>query len=121
MCQYNLSPTTIGWTPFKGLVVVKRWDVLRTHVIQGGIPLIIWKQNWNNWKNPFAESFGWKQSQRCSKTIQEDVGVGENGAKAWVVLEYSFTCPKNRLRRRHLWAKGSCWVKGPKLELITKA
>jgi hypothetical protein len=34
-------------------------------------PYAIWEQNWNNRGNPLVEFLGWKQSQRCSKTIPE--------------------------------------------------
>ncbi len=34
--------------------------------------------------------------------VSEDVGVGENGAKVWVALEYSLACPKTRLQKRRL-------------------
>jgi hypothetical protein len=72
VCQCNVSPTTIGWTLPKGLVMAKRKDAPRTHAIQGGMwPLVIWKQNKNNWRNPLIEYFGWKQCQRCLKTIPE--------------------------------------------------
>jgi hypothetical protein len=36
------------------------------------------------------------------EVVSEDMGIRENGAKAWVVLKYSPTCPKTRLQRKHL-------------------
>ncbi len=51
----------------------------------------------------------------------EDVGEGENGAKAWIVLKYSLACPKIKLWKKHLWVGGSCSRKGTKLELAAKA
>jgi len=34
--------------------------------------------------------------------VLEDVGVGNNGARAQVVSEYSLACPKIKLWKRHL-------------------
>jgi len=31
------------------------------------------------------------------KVVSKDVGVGENGAKAWVALKYSPTHPRTKL------------------------
>jgi hypothetical protein len=38
--QYNVSPITMGQTPFEGLVLVKRWAALSTHAIWGGCDLM---------------------------------------------------------------------------------
>jgi len=52
--RYSASPTAMGRTPLEGLVMAKRQVTARTHVIQGGMwLLVIWKQSWNNWGNPF--------------------------------------------------------------------
>ncbi len=70
--RYNVSPITMGRTPPRSLVMVKKQAVPKTLTIWSGMwPLTIWKKSWNNWGNPLAKSFGWKQSQRCSKTILE--------------------------------------------------
>ncbi len=45
----------------KGLVMAKGQATQRTCAFQHGMwPCAIWKYNWNNCENPFAESFGWK-------------------------------------------------------------
>ncbi len=31
--------------------------------------------------------------------VSKDLGVGENGAKAWVVIEYSLACPIIKLQK----------------------
>ncbi len=52
----------------------------------------------------------------------EDVGVGENGAKMWVVQNYSLARTRAKLWKfKHVWVKGSCWRSGIELELATKA
>jgi hypothetical protein len=56
-----------------------------------------------------------------TKVVLEDVGVGENGAKVQIALEYSPTYPKITLWKKHLWVGGSGWGKGIELELVTKA
>jgi hypothetical protein len=53
--------------------------------------------------------------------VAKDVGTRKNGAKTQLAQEYSFTCPRVKLRSKHLWVKGSCWGKGIKLELVDKA
>jgi len=52
--------------------------------------------------------------------VLKDMGAKENGSKAWVFLKYSLAHPKTKLRRRHLWIRGSCWGKGIEFELVTK-
>jgi hypothetical protein len=40
--------------------------------------------------------------------VLKDVGVGENGAKMWVVRNYSLAHPRIKLWKfKHLWAKGA--------------
>ncbi len=56
-----------------------------------------------------------------AEVVSKDMGAGENGAKVWVALEYSFACPRTRLRKRCLRTRGSCWGKGTKFKLVTKA
>ncbi len=56
-----------------------------------------------------------------AEVVLKDVGVGENGAKEQVALEYSPTQLKTRLQNRCLWVGESCWGKGIELELATKA
>jgi hypothetical protein len=36
------------------------------------------------------------------EVVSKEMGVKENGAKAWVILEYSFAHPKTKLQRKHL-------------------
>ncbi len=43
------------------------------------------------------------------EVVSKEMGVKENGAKAWVILEYSFAHPKTKLQRKHLWTRGSRW------------
>ncbi len=52
--------------------------------------------------------------------MSKDVGVGNNGAKAWATWEYSPTHLKTKLWRRHLWAKGSCWEEALSSNLALK-
>ncbi len=37
------------------------------------------------------------------EVVSKDVGVGGNGAKAWVVLEYSLAHPITRLQKKCLF------------------
>ncbi len=46
------------------------------------------------------------------KVVSKDVRGGENGAKTWVVWEYSPTHPITKLWRRYLWIGGSWRGKG---------
>ncbi len=55
------------------------------------------------------------------EVVLEDMGVGENGAKAWVALEYSLAHPETRLWKRCLWIGGSCWGRGIESKLVAKA
>jgi hypothetical protein len=55
------------------------------------------------------------------KVVSDDVGVGENGAKAWTNQEYSLAQRKVKLQSKHLWVGGSCWGKRMELELANKA
>jgi hypothetical protein len=36
------------------------------------------------------------------EVVSKNMGVGENGAKAWVILKYSHALPRIKLRRKHL-------------------
>jgi hypothetical protein len=49
MSRYNVSPIAMGWTPPEGLIMVKKWVLPTTCVIQSGMwPYAMWKQSWNN-------------------------------------------------------------------------
>jgi hypothetical protein len=52
--------------------------------------------------------------------MSKDVGVGENGAKAQDVQEYSLTHPKAKLWNKCLWVGGSCWGKQIEFKLVDK-
>ncbi len=42
---YNVSLIVIGWTPFKGLIMVKKWATPRTCAIWGGMwPCVKWNK-----------------------------------------------------------------------------
>jgi hypothetical protein len=70
--QYNVSPTTLGQIPPKGLDMAKRWTTPRICAIWHGMwPCTIWEQSWKNYGNPIAKSYKWKQFQKCLKTIPE--------------------------------------------------
>ncbi len=56
-----------------------------------------------------------------AKVVSKDMGVGENGSKAWVTLTYSHVHLKSRLWKRCIWIRGLCWGKDTKFELATKA
>jgi len=64
-------------------------------------------------KQPFHS---WCNVVRVEVASKNIMGVGENGAKAWVILKYSHALPRNKLRRRHLWGHytkmcpSSLWV-----------
>jgi hypothetical protein len=59
--QYNVSPTIMGRTPPKGLVMAKNWTTPRICAIWHGMwPCVIWEQSWNNCENTFTESFVFK-------------------------------------------------------------
>jgi hypothetical protein len=72
MNQYNVYVITMWQIPREGFVKVKRQVAPRTCAIWCGMwPCVIWKQSWNNYGNPFVESFSWKYIWRCSNTIQK--------------------------------------------------
>jgi hypothetical protein len=55
----------------------------------------------------FKKKEGNKSSDSGCKVVRaevmlEDVGVGKNGARTFIVEEYYLTCPRPKLRRRHL-------------------
>jgi hypothetical protein len=87
MSWYNVSPTAMGWTPSKSLVMLKKWIVPRKHVILGGMwPCAIWKQNWNNWMNPLAEPSGENNPKGVQKPSQKDhlpINVACVGMPTW--------------------------------------
>jgi hypothetical protein len=55
MSWYNISPTIMGWIPFKGLFMVKKRATPRICAIRHEMwPCAIWEQSWNNYGNPLV-------------------------------------------------------------------
>ncbi len=77
-------------------------------------------QLWKCWVSPPHLAKVGLRHFRCNPTrvevVLEDVGVGENGAKARATQEYSPTHSKAKLWNKHLWIRISCWGNGIKFE-----